>query len=199
MTLEFLEIIKSKTENVSKYLFRCNDRAIIEFSYINKDDGKDIICTPCETMCNLACKFCHTTDYIGRLKHRKLTAAEIYDGVKYVYAREELEKAPKTLLVSFMGCGEPIKAHSEVLGAMCLLKGSVKVYTRFAIATCLPSYCWADFFTFTNLIKKNELQVKLHISLHYTMDQIRREWMPAALDIIPTLSAADFYKKDEDK
>lgn len=194
--LEFLETIRSQTENVTKFLFRCGlDKSIIEFSYINKGDGKDIICVPSETMCTLGCKFCHTTDYIGKLKCRTLYAQEIVDGVNYVYNYLKLIDAPKTLLISFMGCGEPMRNYLEIVKSMLIIRTTKKVFTRFAVATCLPKTDWSNFFDFAYLVHKEHLQVKLHISLHYTMDQIRRHWMPAALDVIPTLSAANFYKE----
>ena len=68
MTL--IEIIKSEYDSTLKYIFKTADNLIVEFSYIDKNDGKDIICVPSQTMCNLACKFCHTTDYIGKTNNR---------------------------------------------------------------------------------------------------------------------------------
>jgi len=68
-----------------KYIFYTEDKLVIEFSYIDKDDGKDIICVPSQTMCNIGCKFCHTTDYIGKIKTRNLTKEEIVAGIDYMY------------------------------------------------------------------------------------------------------------------
>lgn len=68
-------------------------------------------------------------------------------------------------------------------------------YVRFAIATSIPKSKWINFYKLVEGIKKNNLPVKLHLSLHYTMDIQRKEWMPSSLDIMSSLSAVDFYKK----
>ena len=70
---------------------------IVEFSYINKDDGKDIICLPSQTMCNLACKFCHTTDYIGKIKNVNLEKEEILYGVNYIIDNLNLKQNTKSV------------------------------------------------------------------------------------------------------
>ena len=68
-------------------------------------------------------------------------------------------------------------------------------YVRFAIATSLPKYKWLNFYKLVDGIKTNDLPVKIHLSLHYTMDILRNEWMPASLDIMSSLAAIDFYRK----
>jgi len=99
--MEFVEIVKSQRDATLKYIFRTEDSLIVEFSYINKDDGKDIICAPCQTMCAMGCKFCHTTDYIGKIKIRNLSSEEIFKGVNFIY--NNLDLGERVLLVSYMG------------------------------------------------------------------------------------------------
>ena len=72
--LEFLEKIKSKLDRTVKYIFLSRGQ-VIEFSYIDKNDGKDIICAPTQTACRLGCKFCFLSDY--DLEVRNLTPEEI--------------------------------------------------------------------------------------------------------------------------
>jgi len=67
--------------------------------------------------------------------------------------------------------------------------------TRFAVATSLPEACWISFFHLTEQVQYYDLKVKIHLSLHYTIDSIRKEWMPLSLSIIPSLAAIDFYRK----
>jgi len=187
---ELIKKLKS-TDGTIKYVVRSNKR-IMELSYINKDDGKDIICVPSQTMCNVGCKFCHTTDYIGKIDCYNLTDSDIYEGVRYVYEQETLGN--KVLLISYMGCGEPTYNTKNVISSMQMIKERLSSpYTRFAVATCLPNS--GGFFTLVDLIKHYNLPVKLHLSLHYTIDSIRKEWMPASIDIMPALAAVDFYKK----
>jgi len=195
VSLKLKKIVKSTHDNTIKYIYYTNDNLIIEFSYIDKNDGKNIICAPSQTMCNIGCKFCHTTDHIGKIKTRNLTEYEISDGVEYIYNDLNLSKNPKTLLISYMGCGEPILNVDGVVNSMRIINEMYDVYTRFAIATSIPEYKYIEFFNFTNKIDELKLPVKLHLSLHYTMDQIRSQWMPKSMNIIESLAAVDFFKK----
>lgn len=190
MTL--IKIIKSSLDETSKFIFKTDSGYIVEFSYINKNDGKDIICVPSQTMCNVGCKFCHTTDYIGKIPTKNLLGATIYEGVKYIV--DALHLNQEVLLISFMGCGEPLFNVGQIVWSMNTIKGQfADRYVRFAVATCIPKSEWLEFFKFTEMIR--DLPVKLHLSLHYTIDSHRQEWMPRSLDILPSLSAVDFYKK----
>ena len=196
--MEFIKIVKSQTDKTLKYIMRTDDKLIIEFSYINKDDGKDIICVPCQTMCAVGCKFCHTSDFIGKIRVRNLTAEEITEGVDYIYNDLNLIQYKRVLLISYMGCGEPILNVDNVIGSMVRIQADYcqKVpLARFAVATSIPAFDFKKFFDFTQEVWKQELPVKLHLSLHYTVDMIRDEWMPKALNIMPSLAAVDFYNK----
>lgn len=197
--MNFIEKIFSKLDNTIKYVFKTNDNLIIEFSYLNKNDGKDIICIPSQTMCNIGCKFCHTTDFIGKIKSRNLTLDEIYSNCEFILNDLNIYSNDRTLLLSFMGCGEPILNVEEIVLSMLKMKKDFESkgipYVRFAIATSIPKFKAENFFDLTFKIYRNELPVKLHLSLHYTFDLIRKDWMLASLDIMPSLSAIDFYKK----
>ena len=196
--MKLIEIVKSKLDSTIKYVFKTQDNLVIEFSYINKDDGKDIICVPSQSMCNLACKFCHTTDYIGKIKVRNLETSEIVEGVFYILKDLNIKQHERVLLISFMGTGEPILNVDNVVETMIELKKLEETgisYVRFAIATSIPKNKWLNFYKLVDGIKNNNLPVKLHLSLHYTMDILRNEWMPASLDILSSLSCVDFYRK----
>jgi len=196
--MKFIKIVKSELDLTLKYIFKTEDNLIVEFSYINKNDGKDIICVPSQTMCNLGCKFCHTTDYIGKIKNRNLASFEIIFCGNYIIQDLDIKKHDRVLLISFMGCGEPILNVDNVVETMIELKKleeSGFSYVRFAIATSIPKSKWINFYKLTEGIKNNNLPVKIHLSLHYTMDILRTEWMPASLDIMSSLSCVDFYRK----
>lgn len=187
-----LKTIKSELDETTKFIFKSDNGFVVEFSYINKNDGKDIICVPSQTMCNIGCKFCHTTDYIGKIKTENLRGDEILEGVLYII--KELNLNQEVLLISYMGCGEPLCNVENVVWSMNAIKQMNKDrYVRFAVATCIPKSHWLQFFKFISDIR--DLPVKLHLSLHYTIDSHRQEWMPKSLDILPSLSAIDFYKK----
>jgi len=197
--MNFIKKVFSQKDNTVKYIFKTLDNLIVEFSYINKDDGKDIICLPSQTMCNIGCKFCHTTEYIGKIKTRNLSHTEILYGVEYLLSELNIYKQNRTLLISFMGCGEPILNVENLITSMKYMKANFEAngisYVRFAIATSIPKHDAEEFFKLTFLIFEHNLPVKIHLSLHYTIDLIRKDWMKKSLDIIPSLSAVDFYKK----
>ena len=192
--MELIKIVKSGNDSTLKFIMKNEDGFILEFSYINKDDGKDIICVPTQTMCNMGCKFCHTTDYIGKIKSINVTSREIVAGIRQIY--DHLKLGERVLLISFMGCGEPVLNVAYVIESMIKIREKFKTpYIRFAVATSLPKKDFIDFFWMVNEIHRFNLPVKFHFSLHYTFDILRKEWMKNSLDIIPSLSAMDFYKK----
>ena len=197
--MNFIKKVFSQKDNTIKYIFKTLDNLIVEFSYINKNDGKDIICLPSQTMCNIGCKFCHTTEYIGKIICRNLSHTEILYGTEYILSDLNIYKQNRTLLISFMGCGEPILNVDNLITIMKYMKTNFEVngisYVRFAIATSIPKHSAEEFFKMTFLIFEYNLPVKIHLSLHYTIDLIRKDWMKKSLDIIPSLSAVDFYKK----
>ena len=197
--MKILEKIHSKTDNTIKYIFLTQDKLVIELSYINKNDGKDIICVPTQTSCKMKCKFCHITDHTDKLINRNLNSQEIKEGIDNVYNDLDLLCNPKVLLISYMGCGEPLINYKQVKESMLLLREEyqdIKVpLIRFAIATSLPDFAWINFFELTNEIHKEKLPVKMHLSLHYTIDSLRKDWMPNSLMIIPSLIALEYYKK----
>ena len=196
--MKLLEKIHSKTDNTIKYIFITQDNLIIELSYINKNDGKDIICVPSQTSCKMKCKFCHITDASDKLINRNLTAQEIKEGIDDVYNDLNSSNNPQTLLISYMGCGEPLLNYKHVKDSMILLRNEYQnkvLLIRFAIATSLPKFAWINFFELTNEIHKENLPVKIHLSLHYTNDSLREDWMPNSLSILSSLLALEYYKK----
>lgn len=197
--MRLLEKIYSKTDNTIKFIFLTEDGLVIELSYINKNDGKDIICVPSQTSCKMRCKFCHITDATDKLINRNLKSKELVDAIDYVYTDLKLGESPKVLLISYMGCGEPLLNYDNIISNMIdlqLIYQDKKVpLIRFAVATSLPKFAQVNFFKMTDEIYKSNLPVKFHLSLHYTIDLIRKEWMPQSLDILPSIVALEFYKK----
>lgn len=196
-----IDIIKSTEDNTIKYVFKLDDTLdnfLVEFSYINKDDGKIIICVPTQTMCNLACKFCHATEHIGKIKARNLNHLEIEYGVSFIIGHLGIDSMNKPLLISYMGIGEPLMNVDNVILSMKILQqleGDGIPLVRFAVATSIPKSHWLEFFELTKDIKDYNLPVKIHLSLHYTSDLQRKEWMPASLDIESSIACVDFYRK----
>lgn len=190
-----LDTIKSKLDKTVKYIFRLDDGLIMEMAYIDNNTNKDIICVPSQTACAMGCKFCHTTDYKTRLKIRNVTEYELLKGIQYVAAEHDLFSNRRLLLISYMGCGEPLLNVSNVFGSMySLMHCSVFKHVRFAIATMIPKNDWVNFSSLVKDIQQYKLPVKMHLSLHFPTEQVRREWMPNALAIEPSLDLLTFYR-----
>ena len=193
MILRLKEVVNSTIDSTRKYIFYTEDKLVIEFSYINKNDGKDIICIPSQSFCNLGCKFCHTSDFIGIIKNRNLSSDELLFGIDYIYNDLKLNKNKRILLISVMGLGEILFNIDNLIEVFTNVKNKYDVYTRFSFATSLPKNKYNEFFRFTRLIEKNKLDVKLHLSLHYTNDTLRDKWMSNSLEIKPSLLAVEMY------
>ena len=194
--MQLIDIQKSKTDKVSKFMFLTEDKLLLEASYIDNNTGKDIICISCQSSCANRCKFCHLTEVIGKIKLRNFTEKEIISSISQVSENLKLEEKLEPLVVSFMGCGEPTQNAVEVLNSMYRLNQLFsKKGIRFAVATSIPKKNIDDFFWLTNYIKSFSLPVKMHLSLHYTNNSLRKEWMPNSLEIEPSICALEYYSK----
>lgn len=193
--IHLIDRIHSQVDRTVKFVYRLTDGLIAEVSYIDKNDGKDILCVPSHTSCNLGCKFCHTSDTIGKVTVRPLDSNEIFALVQTTYLDLGLTE-DRTLLVSYMGCGEPLLNSSETLRSMLLIRDWRETKPcRFALATLIPQQNWTNFFSVAEFVKREEISLKVHLSLHFTNDVTRTEWMPAALPIAPSIAALEFYKR----
>src|SRR5271155_3419358 len=130
------DVLHSKEDATIKYVLESKDN-ILEFSLIRKGDGKDIICVPTQTSCNLGCKFCFLTG--SGLPVRNLSEDEIVDGIEHIALKEGLPTNP-TLLVSFMGSGEPLANWQAVIGSAKTIRSINRGYAsvRFGLATIIP-------------------------------------------------------------
>lgn len=199
--LRFIKKIPSKADNTVKYVFRTATGEIVELSYIKKDgDNKDIICASTQTSCNLGCKFCFLSDY--DLKVRNLKAEEISLPIDYIIKDLALPKninPSEVLLISFMGCGEPLLNLENVIAAAKLVRAkynSAYPVVRFAIATLIPHPKYMD--KLIKMVKAEGLLVKLHLSLHSPDSEVRAELMPAAHSIEESISLLNKFRLTTD-
>ncbi len=194
--LFFVEKIRSRRDKTEKYIFLSRGQ-VIEFSYIDKDDGKDIICAPTQTACNLGCQFCFLSDY--DLVVRNLRSWEIMLPIKFMIedlALLKRERPNKVFLLSFMGCGEPLLNSDMVIDtchhAIAELSKEYKT-VRFAVASLIPSM--KLMIKFTETVKAEMIPIKFHLSLHGTNDQQRKKIMPSASPIMESISLLEFFKR----
>lgn len=180
---------ESELDSTIKYVFEVENQ-VVEFSYIDNGSGKDIICVPCQTMCNMSCKFCHLTDHVGVIPLKNLKEEHIVQGVRMIIMAKKLGKRP--LLISYMGCGEPLDNIDAVFDSMCTLSDDVDDI-RYGLATMLPKSRWEKFMDLTKWVKSTGINLKIHLSMHFTDDKLRLKWMPAAMGIDASMDALSFY------
>lgn len=191
--METLDVIKSKVDKTVKFIFQLDDSLIMEMAYIDNDTGKDIICVSTQTSCSMGCLFCHISDYRKKLKLRNISYKELVEGIYYIIDYMSLQDNKRKLLISYMGCGEPLINYENVIISMYHFKKDFE-NVRFAISTLIPKSNWINFLNLTEKIKNFEIPLKIHLSLHSPFDDTRQKWMPNALDIMPSINLLKFYK-----
>jgi 23S rRNA (adenine2503-C2)-methyltransferase len=192
--MKLLEKVKSTLDKTIKYVFELSDKIIMEVTYIDNNTGKDIICVATQTMCSMGCQFCHLTDYIGKLKLRNIKAEEIVDSVKHIHDDLRLKDNNRTLLISYMGCGESLMNYREVEESIMLLNSHYD-NIRFGLSTMLPRKNWDKLFTLARFVNGFKIPLKIHLSLHYTNDEKRFEMMPSSTKIKASIAALEFYNE----
>lgn len=188
--MQLIERLSSNLDRTQKLVFSSKGNAL-EVSYIDKQDGKDILVLPSQSSCRMGCTFCFLTDPLNTAQVRNLDAEEIVDLV-WACIKELGLPSQKTLLVSFMGAGEPLCNTKQLLKAMAGLS-FVKEYekVRFAVASIMPSL--AGMKEFTDQVIALSLPVKFHFSMHSTVDEVRLGLMPNAKELGQSISMLRSY------
>jgi adenine C2-methylase RlmN of 23S rRNA A2503 and tRNA A37 len=176
--MELVDVLKSSVENVSKLVYREGAKPVMEVSLIRKGDGKDILCVPTQTNCKMGCKFCHLTGL--DVPAVNLSSEQIVDLVKEALKFSEPQNP--TLLVSYMGVGEPLLNVDGVIdSAKEIRKLSNYKVVRFGVSTLIPGS--KPFNYLIDKVVENDLQCKLHWSLHSAQSSVRKSLMPSAMGI----------------
>lgn len=192
MTWDLIDKVSSDIDNTIKYLLS-KDNFVVEVSYINKEDGKDIICMPTQTSCNLGCKFCHLTGL--NLTTKSLDKFSIFELAQHVISDIALKH--DTLLISYMGAGEPLMNIDGVIGSAQFIKDAyVKDYkkVRFAVASIVPK--GSLMLEFMTKVKEKSLNFKFHLSLHNVEDSKRKSLMPKSSSIKESLTLLNQYSQE---
>lgn len=187
--ISIIDKVKSKTDNTIKYVFKLGE-VISEASYINKNDGKDIICVPTQTSCNMGCKFCHLTGL--NVASINIEYKTIFNMIECII--NEIENKNNTLLISYMGAGEPLLNVDGVMrSAMKVYDEYLNLYkiVRFAIASIIPKKNLME--RFIDEVKDSGLDFKFHLSLHFLEQEIRNELMPHAIEPITAINLLNKY------
>jgi 23S rRNA (adenine2503-C2)-methyltransferase len=189
--MKYTTVRESRLDTTKKFVFSVKNQEV-EFSYIHKNDGKDIIVCPTQTSCKMGCTFCFLTGM--DLPVVNLTAEDIATGVQAVVEKAGLPESPE-LLLSFMGAGEPLLNYKHVINGckkVCQTAQSHVGYKtlRFAIATMIPSSALMRGFTEASKL----FNFKVHLSLHSPFDDVRRKMMPQAVLVKESLELLREHK-----
>ncbi|MCK5016486.1 MAG: radical SAM protein [Candidatus Peribacteraceae bacterium] len=202
--MKIIEKVVSDVDDAVKYVFDSVGLSF-EVSYINKnkrsDDeakssSKHIICVSTHSGCVMGCKFCHLTGESTGMT--QLAPSAIMDAIEIIYKEQIKGKEEKEILISFMGSGEPMMSTQVIISVMEMINENMTGQNiRFALATMLPdtSSSRLALFELAEEVKKNKYNLKIHLSLHFTVNDTRKEWMPNASDIRPSIAALEYYNK----
>lgn len=164
-----LKVIDTRqdTDGTIKFLLECTDGVRFE-SVIMQDGDRRTVCVSSQSGCRMGCLFCAT----ARLGfERNLTAGEIADQV--ILAGSKFGRISN---VVYMGMGEPFDSYDAVLKSVRLLmdeKGLNIGQRHITLSTVgLPEGI--------RRLAAEDLQVRLALSLHSAVEQVRRKMVPAA-------------------
>ena len=159
VTLEIVEVQRSKLDGTCKYLFRLRDGHVIESVLMRYHHGNSV-CISSQVGCRMGCRFCAST--IGGLK-RNLRPSEMLEQV-YRIQRESGERVSNVVV---MGTGEPLDNYDNLVRFLRLLsheKGLHVSQRSITVSTCgiVP-----------NIYKlaEEDLAITLALSLHATTQE----------------------------
>lgn len=150
---------ESQIDSVTKYILSDFTFGKNEISVIRKST-KDIIVLPSQTNCVMGCSFCHLTGTTRPTKN--LSSNWFYDAVQFIINTENL--GSKTILISFMGAGEPLLNLGYVLSGITTINSQIQ-NVRFAICSVIPSHDSIERLIGWKL-NQPDISLKLHLSVH---------------------------------
>jgi len=165
---EILEKHISDKNGTIKYLFKLDDRNIIESVFMKHSYGNSV-CVSTQAGCKMGCAFCAST--VNGLS-RNLTASEMLTQI-YEITKDTNEKISNIVL---MGSGEPLDNFSNVIDFIKIInhEEGLNIGERhITLSTC-------GLVDKMKELQDLKLQITLAISLHAPNDEIRRCIMPIA-------------------
>ena len=170
-----LTIIKKQTgkDGTIKFLYKLYDGNIIEGVLMSYKYG-NTLCVSTQVGCRMGCKFCAST--LNGLV-RNLTSGEILAQVLCV--NKELKgtyQDRKITNIVLMGSGEPLDNYDNVVKFIKMVscdKGINISQRNISLSTC-------GLVEKIDMLKDENLQITLTISLHASNDEIRKQTMPIA-------------------
>jgi adenine C2-methylase RlmN of 23S rRNA A2503 and tRNA A37 len=157
-------------DSTEKYVFQ-DEIGTIEIVRINTKPDRDIFCVPSLYGCNLGCTFCFLTTLEVSKSNKKVKYDTILECLTYV------ENPKDKRQISIMGVGDPSQNLELVLEACAMEE-------RVSIATIMPK-----------ALPKLPKNLKIHYSLHSSVESKRQGIMPAAK--LPIVDAMEYLSEHE--
>ncbi|WP_430400116.1 23S rRNA (adenine(2503)-C(2))-methyltransferase RlmN [Flavobacterium sp.] len=189
-----VDTMQRSSDGTVKNAVRLHDDLIVE-SVLIPTNTRTTACVSSQVGCSLDCNFCAT----ARLKRmRNLQPDEIYDQVVAIDKESRLYYNRPLSNIVFMGMGEPLMNYPNVFKAIDMItsnEGLGMSPKRITVSTS----------GVTKMIKKmadDEVKVKLAVSLHSAIEEIRNEIMPFTKSFpLPELREAleYWYQKTKSK
>lgn len=183
VTLEIVEVQRSKLDGTCKYLFRLPDGHVIESVLMRYHHGNSV-CISSQVGCRMGCRFCAST--IGGLE-RNLRPSEMLEQI-YRIQKDSGERVSNVVV---MGTGEPLDNYDNLVCFIRLLsheKGLNMSQRNITVSTCgiVPGI---------RRLAEEQLTITLALSLHAVTQEKRRELMPIAnrYDLSEVLDACGYY------
>ncbi|WP_445722779.1 23S rRNA (adenine(2503)-C(2))-methyltransferase RlmN [Flavobacterium sp.] len=189
-----VDTMQRSEDGTVKNAVRLHDDLIVE-SVLIPTKTRTTACVSSQVGCSLDCNFCAT----ARLKRmRNLEPGEIYDQVAAIDNESRLYYDRPLSNIVFMGMGEPLMNYPNVMKAIDMItspEGLGMSPKRITVSTSGVS----------KMIKKmadDEVKVKLAVSLHSAIEEIRNHIMPFTKSFpLPDLREAleYWYQKTKSK
>lgn len=183
VTLEIVEVQRSKLDGTCKYLFCLPDGHVIESVLMRYHHGNSV-CISSQVGCRMGCRFCAST--IGGLE-RNLRPSEMLEQI-YRIQKDSGERVSNVVV---MGTGEPLDNYDNLVRFIRLLsheKGLNISQRNITVSTCgiVPGI---------RRLAEEQLTITLALSLHAVTQEKRRELMPIAnrYDLSEVLDACGYY------
>lgn len=183
VTLEIVEVQRSKLDGTCKYLFCLPDGHVIESVLMRYHHGNSV-CISSQVGCRMGCRFCAST--IGGLE-RNLRPSEMLEQI-YRIQKDSGERVSNVVV---MGTGEPLDNYDNLVRFIRLLshkKGLNISQRNITVSTCgiVPGI---------RRLAEEQLTITLALSLHAVTQEKRRELMPIAnrYELSEVLGACGYY------
>jgi len=186
MKIVLKELSKEK-DGIFKYGIQTDDRNIVEAMTFPQYDFS--VCISSQVGCQIGCTFCESGKD-GFL--RNLSKEEIlkqYDLINTDLIKEKKIKNIQTLV--YMGTGEPLLNYVNVVGSIKEISEKNK--------NIKISLCTVGIVDKIYKLAKEDISIKLCVSLHATTDEQRRKIIPIAksFSIKQTLDAIHCFEKSK--